>query len=389
MFFKTFISDNNKSDINQITEELIKQIDDKIKLKKDGEQLKDLRDIKKVLTESKTNGFASRYGIEDKKISFADSELLEAINRGEKATDYLVYRYKFKEFPLKHKLANFPLVLAIEVSSKCNLRCKMCFQSSDTFKKSNQNNAVMPMDIYNKIMNELDENNLYSIVFASRGEPLLNPNIDKMIKIAKAKNVLDIKLNTNAVLLNENLARKLLQSGLDLIVFSVDSIIPEHYKVIRGVDLNIVLKNINNFLKIKKDEFPNSKLKTRVSMVITNEYNENLDDEVVKAKEYWLSKVDELAIKSENDFIHIYDNQEHQKEQLNVCNLLWERLYVWSNGDVNPCDIDHLSTLKLGNLNEGDTIKEIWNSKRMNDLRKEHLNNRNNMNCVCKNCKGY
>lgn len=388
MFFKTFVNKNNNVDVNQVTQDLIKQTDDRIKIEKDNKQIEDLKNIRQILIESKANGFASRYGIENEKISFADSELLEAINREDKAIDYLIYRYKFKEYPLKHKLADFPLVLAIEPSSKCNLRCKMCFQSSETFKNSNQNNTIMSMDLYNKIMSELDNNKLYSIVFASRGEPLLNPNIGEMIKIAKDKNVLDIKLNTNAVLLNENLARKLLQSGLDLIVFSIDSIIPEHYKAIRGVDLSIVLRNIDNFLKIKNNEFPNSKLKTRVSMVITNDYKEKLDDEVVKAKEYWLSKVDELAIKSENDFIHIYD-KEHQKEQLNVCNLLWERLYVWSNGDVNPCDIDHLSTLKLGNLNEGDTIKEIWNSKKMNNLRKEHLNNRNNMNCVCKNCKGY
>lgn len=389
MFFKTFVNANNNLDIKQVTQRLIEQINDRIKIEKDNKQLDDLKDIKEILIESKTNGFASRYGMENGKISFANSELLEAINKEDEATNYLVYRYKFKKYPLKHKLAKFPIVLAIEPSSKCNLRCKMCFQSSDTFKNSNQNNSIMSMDLYNKIMSELDENNLYSIVFASRGEPLLNPNISEMIKIAKEKNVLDIKLNTNAVLLNEKLARKLLQSGLDLIVFSIDSIIPEHYKAIRGVDLNIVLKNINNFLKIKKEEFPNSKLKTRVSMVITNKYKENLDDEVIKAKEYWLSKVDELAIKSENDFIHIYDNQEYLENQLNVCNLLWERLYIWSNGDVNPCDIDHLSTLKLGNLNEGNTIKEIWNSKRMNNLREDHLKNRNNMKCVCKNCKGY
>ena len=253
----------------------------------------------------------------------------------------------------------------------------------------NQNNSLMSMDTYNKIMDELDENTLYSIVFASRGEPLINPYISEMIKKAKEKNVLDIKLNTNAVLLNEEMSRKLLQSGLDLIVFSIDSIVPEHYKAIRGVNLSTVLKNINTFLNIKNNEFSNSKLKTRVSMVITKEYKEDLDNEVVKAKEYWLSKVDELAIKSENDFIHIYENEENNEDQLNICNLLWERLYIWNNGEVNPCDIDHLSTLKLGNLNENSTIKEMWKSEKMNTLREEHLKNRNKMQCVCKNCKGY
>ena len=387
MFFKTFVNKEKSSDINLITKDLIKRVEDTIKIEKDIEKIEILKKIKRILIESKANNFASRYGIED--ISFAESELVEAIDRENKAVDYLIYRYNFKAYPLKHELSEFPLVLAIEPSSRCNLRCKMCFQSSDKFKKSNQNNSVMTMETYDKIMDELDGNTLYSIVFASRGEPLLNPYISEMIKKAKEKNVLDVKLNTNAVLLNEELSRKLLQSGLDLIVFSIDSIIPEHYKSIRGVELSTVLKNIDNFLNIKNNEFPNSKLKTRVSMVITNEYKENLNNEVDKAKNYWLSKVDELAIKSENDFIHIYEDEENNEDKLNICSLLWERLYIWNNGDVNPCDIDHLSTLKLGNLNENRTIKEMWKSEKMNFLREEHLNNRNKMKCVCKNCKGY
>lgn len=386
MFFKTFVNKEKNSDLNTITKDLLNKIEKRIAEEKKEEQLNILNDVKEILKNNKTNGNASRYGIDA--ITFADSELIEAIDRDEKAIDYLIYRYKFKSYPLKHKATSFPLVLAIEPSSRCNLRCKMCFQSSEKFNESKQNNSIMDMETYELIMKELEDNTLYSIVFASRGEPLINPNICEMIKIAKQKNVLDIKLNTNAALLNKELSRKLIESGLDLIVFSIDSIIPEHYKEIRGIELDKVLRNIDEFIEIKNKEFPNSKLKTRVSMVITNDYKENLDDEVNKAKEYWLSRVDELAIKSENDFIHIYESETALNET-NICNLLWERLYIWNNGDVNPCDIDHLSTLKLGNINTGKTIKEIWNSNEINTLRQEHLNNRNKMKCVCKNCKGY
>ncbi|MBR6504163.1 MAG: radical SAM protein [Clostridia bacterium] len=386
MFFKTFVDKEKNSDLNMITKDLLDMVEEKIKTEENFEQKNILKDIKEILKNTKTNGNASRYGIN--KISFADSELIEAIDREEQAVEYLIYRYKFKSYPLNHKLTDFPLVLAIEPSSRCNLRCKMCFQSSEKFKLSNQNNSIMDMDTYNSIMNELDNNTLYSIVFASRGEPLINPNICNMIKKAKKKNVFDIKLNTNAALLNKELSRNLIQSGLDLIVFSIDSIIPEHYKNIRGIELEKVLKNIDEFIEIKKSEFPDSKLKTRVSMVITNEYKEEFENEVNKAKEYWLNRVDELAIKSENDFIHIYDEGK-EIDELNICNLLWERLYIWNNGDVNPCDIDHLSTLKFGNINNGTTIKEIWNSNKLKSLREEHLNNRDNMKCVCRNCKGY
>ena len=72
-----------------------------------------------------------------------------------------------------------------------------------------------------------------------------------------------------------------------------------------------------------------------------------------------------------------------------TCGLLWERLYLWYDGTVNPCDIDHLSTLSLGNVNHGDSISKLWNGKEMEELRKTHLCNRKEIVGVCARCSGY
>ena len=343
--------------------------------------------VKNILCNANRSSFASRYGLNGD-ISFADSEIINAYQKGKDALAYLKYRYDFKYYPVNHVLREFPLVVAVEASSKCNLRCKMCFQKNMDNHDSLQNRGIMDYKTYEKFLAELDANMLYSIVFASRGEPLLNPYIAKMIKAAKDKGVLDIKLNTNAVLLTPDISRALLESGLDMIVFSVDSVNEEHYRSIRGAELRTVINNITSFLEIKKKEFPNSRMIVRVAMVVTEGYLNEADKEIQDAKDLWLGIVDELSVKSENDFSSVY-KKDTVVASPQICDLLWERLYLWHDGTLNPCDIDHLSTLSLGNINSGTSISEIWKGNKMERLRKNHLCNRDGMIEVCARCTGY
>lgn len=386
MEFNTYVkvsSGINIYEIKQFLYEMIRKSMEKCSdLEKNRKQL-----LLRAVEDSGGSCLASRYGLE-KTVIFADSELVNAYERGNDAVKYLQYRYDFKYYPMNNQLREFPLVVAVEASGKCNLRCAMCFQSNMDIQDIPQNKQVMTWNTYQKFLNELDNYTLYSIVFASRGEPLLNPNIGRMIHAAKLKGVLDIKLNTNATLLTADMSRSLLASGLDLLVFSVDSVDPEHYRQIRGVDLDLVLNNINQFMDIKRKEFSDSMMKVRVAMVLTDKMKAFKEEEVRRAQEYWSGRVDELSIKTENDFISIYEDGQEDIVQ-SVCSLLWERVYLWNDGSVNPCDIDHLSSMYLGNLNDGETIAGIWRGPKMEKLRNEHLENRKCIKTVCRNCRGY
>lgn len=343
--------------------------------------------IREAIDKSGGSQLASRYGL-DANITFADSELIIAYKRKKRAIEYLEYRYDFKYYPRNHIVREFPLVVAVEASSICNLRCKMCFQKNMDKQITPQNKGIMTYELYEKFLNEIEQNKLYSIVFASRGEPLLNPNIDKMIAAAKARGVLDIKLNTNAVLLTDDLSRRLLSSGLDMIVFSVDSIDNDHYKSIRGTDLEIVINNINRFMEIRRKEFPDSNITARVAMVITSQFFERAEEEINRARQYWLERVDELSVKSENNFASVYEKGLFP-ETVHTCSLLWERVYLWQDGTVNPCDIDHLSTMTLGSISSGSTIRDIWTGEQLNQLRRKHLLSRSHIETICDHCVGY
>lgn len=385
MIFETYIMKNRNINSEKTIKELIKTIES---LDSSYISYNNKKNIIDTLKRSGNSNCTSRYGCE-KSIVFSEDEIIRAskIKNAKDMYEYLIYRYHFKYIPLNHVKTEYPLVLAIEASCRCNLQCQMCFQKNIDFRKNFNGHDIMSIETFNKLLEELKVNKLYSVVFASRGEPLLNNNLPYFITKLKEFGVIDIKLNTNAVLLNEKVSRKILQTDLDLIVFSIDSVIPETYRNIRGANLNKVLVNINRFLEIKEKEFPNSNLRTRVSMVLSANSKYDQQKEITSAKEYWKNKVDELSIKSENDFTNLY-SEEKIKTVKEPCNLLWERLYIWSDGSVNPCDVDYLSTLKLGNINN-ETIKDIWNGKNLQELRKKHSGNRKKYHIVCDNCVGY
>ena len=69
------------------------------------------------------------------------------------------------------------------------------------------------------------------------------------------------------------------------------------------------------------------------------------------------------------------------------CNYLWERMYIWYDGKVNPCDADYKSKLSYGNVNNN-SIKEVWNSNEYNNFKETHLKGLRNSLIPCDRC-GY
>ena len=80
--------------------------------------------------------------------------------------------------------------------------------------------GTMESDLFKDIIDEA-KNNIEFISLASKGEPLVNPQFEKMIKYTDGK-FLNLKINTNASLLNEKKCHSILSSGVKTLVFSAD-----------------------------------------------------------------------------------------------------------------------------------------------------------------------
>ncbi len=303
---------------------------------------------------------------------------------GESFKDYREKWQKASEFELE---LDYPLQLDFELNNNCNLKCLGCSWSENKPEKV----ILFPLDLFNKIISESVVKGLRSLDMSFVNEPLIRYDLPEFINNAKEKGILDIAFNTNALLLNNNMSDRLLESGLTRIQFSIDAFSEEIYNKIRiGSDLKKVISNIDYFLE-KKNKKNLQNIMTAASFLkLTENYNE--EEKFIK---FWKKKVDYIIIREYvNPFFNdsIYHSNKNKLHSLNrhitsnfKCNKPWQRFIIRANGDVLPCCNFYGVRLIIGNI-YNDSIEKLWNSKKMKALRCLHKNGNYYLNNVCREC---
>ena len=112
---------------------------------------------------------------------------------------------------------------------------------------------------------------MYGVKFNIRGEPLLHPEICDFVKYAKDKGLIDVYFNTNAMLLDGNMAKKLIDAGLDRLSISFEGYTRDVYEKYRlGSKFDTVLQNIDSMMELKQ-KFGVAHPKIRVQTVMLEE----------------------------------------------------------------------------------------------------------------------
>lgn len=134
----------------------------------------------------------------------------------------------------------------IEVTTKCNLKCKFCFADSKT-KGIDTDIETIEM-WYERIIKASGTCNLQ----ISGGEPTLREDLDKVISLASDKGFKFIQLNTNGIKLSDyNYYKKLKEAGLKSIFLQFDALDSDNIIKLRGKEiLNEKLKTIENSTKL-------------------------------------------------------------------------------------------------------------------------------------------
>ena len=291
---------------------------------------------------------------------------------------YVIYRYKYIQYPKLKILEEYPPNIQIEPTSQCNLRCIMCYQSDKSFSsKSAGFMGYMKLDLLKKVIDEI-EGKIEAVTFASRGEPTLHNELDEFLKYCDGK-FLGLKLNTNATLLNEKKINTLLSSDLQSLVLSIDEKNKENYEKIRvNAKFEKIMKNLDLLKNIREKNYKNSKLKIRISGVKINT-DQNIED----MNKFYSEFADEIVLVDYDPWESAYDNDINNIDD--ECSELYRRLFVWHDGKVNPCDYDYKSMLSKWNANK-DSIKSIWNSDYYNNIRNLHKSKERNKIEPCKRC---
>jgi MoaA/NifB/PqqE/SkfB family radical SAM enzyme len=270
-----------------------------------------------------------------------------------------------------------PLCVDIEIAAICDLACPHCFRE-----------AIMTPDktisekLFKKIIDSIAKLEVPSIKLNWRGEPLLHPKIIDFINYAKKNKILEIMINTNCTNLDTKMSEKLIDSGIDQIIFSFDGGTKETYNKMRPGrfkknEFENVYNNIKNFSQIRKAKgsiFPT----TKIQMVLTKEtrnevenfhklfdeyvddvtviqYNErggNLDEIDKKNKDKIQNYLEDKNLDKNTPFMVTVDDKLYISEGRVPCPQLFQRLMVTYDGKVGMCCHDWGAQHCVGFLDE-------------------------------------
>ena len=295
----------------------------------------------------------------------------------------------------KSILWGFPAALSVETSGKCNLRCSECPTGNNQLTREK---AIIDSNIYFKLIDELCLT-LSHLFLYFQGEPFLNPELFILIKYATDRNIYTA-ISTNGHFLSTENIEKIIKSGLNKIIISLDGFTKETYEKYRiGGNYQLVITGIKKLTNAKK-EFKANHLEIIVQFIVFGfnehemsqckqiEHELGVDQIIFKtAQIYNFSNAQTLIPK--NTKFSRYKKSKNGSYQLkrkitNRCFRIWHTAVCTGTGEIVPCCFDKNADYVFGNVNDK-TLHEIWHSKTFNSFRKDILINRHAIK-VCNNC---
>lgn len=297
-----------------------------------------------------------------------EREALFEQNRGEGwEKEYQAYRSNWSEYPKKQYISEYPLLVDLELSSICNLKCPMCYTITDEFKHK-VNTGLMDFNLFKKIIDEIG-GKVPAIRLSLRGEPTLNPHFIDCIVYAKEKGIKEVSTLTNASTLNEKFIYDMIQAGIDWITISIDGIGETYEKIRYPLKFEDTLRKIKNIQKIKKE------IGKRRPVIKVQSIWPAIRDNPEEFYNTFAPYTDLVAFNPLIDYLGKDEDIVYDEEF--SCPQIYQRLVISSDGKVMMCSNDEENAHIIGNANH-DSIHEIWNGETLNKIRK-----------IQKQCEGF
>ena len=282
-----------------------------------------------------------------------------------------------------NQLLTYPSYIEVETVNACNARCPMC-----TINDWERNYPVMKDDVWNKVSEDIIENknHIKRVSLYRDGEPLIDKKMAKRIYRLRENGIKNTSIATNVSLLNEKRATDLLEAGLGMVIFSIDSLKKDVFEKIRvRLKFEEVRDNAIRFLQLRDKINPDCRVWIRM---IRQESNYNEWDNYYDFWRKYTSDVDRI-------YYHNIFNWGGQLDQFKSisksfepnlpCVALWSLLVIFANGDVPLCNVDYNNKYPTGSIMQNN-IRELWQSKIMNARRKLHLSGNKKDISICANC---
>lgn len=294
-------------------------------------------------------------------------------------------------------LNTLPLFLSVEPADFCQLSCPQCPVGASNKHKGH----LFENKPFNSFLNQ-QKSSLFHLIFYFQGEPTLNKNLPEMILKAHQSKIFT-STSTNGQAINSDMARSLVESGLDKIIVSIDGATQNVYQLYRvGGKLEKATQSIvliNYWKKQLKKTSPFVELQFVVFK--TNEHEIDKIKRMAKelkvnkltfksAQIYETEKCDEL-MSTINKYARYKKNIDGsfsiKQKQPNRCFRLWSGGVLNVKGEVLPCCFDKNGEHSFGNINDSD-FNFVYNNSKANKFRKSILQNRL-QHTICRNCTSH
>jgi len=309
----------------------------------------------------------------------------------------LTVSFLLSSLKIQHFMNCYPYFVSIETTDFCNLHCPEC--PVGRRKKPNHTKSSFNYTLYKKLIDELSPTLLHAILYF-QGEPFLNNRFFELIRLTHDSDIYS-STSTNGQFLNEDTAKKIVLSGLDKLIISIDGTTQQVYETYRaGGNLQKITDGITSLVASKK------KLKSITPFI-------EIQFLVLKTNEHQMKDMQKLAktlgadrltfksaqlydFKNGNELLTTkkhYARYKQTKEgnfvikgsQPNRCRRLWSGAVINVTGDILPCCFDKTSEHSFGNINEIPFLTG-WHSKKATGFRNMILSNRKQVE-MCRNCK--
>jgi radical SAM protein with 4Fe4S-binding SPASM domain len=261
----------------------------------------------------------------------------------------------------------------------------------------------MDLKLFKKTVDELDKY-LLLILLWDWGEPFLNPKIFWMIDYAHRRGIKLVSSTNGHIFANGNYARKVVESGLDALIFSVDGVTQETYQQYRsGGHLESVMEGIRNVVAEKRrQKSATPLLNFRFIVAKHNEHElphlegfaRALEVDLLTFRKFFAvvsykeeSKRQE-AFDPDDSRYHRFDRSSERPGRLRVkknpCKNLWNCPAIHWDGTVCSCCCDFDESYVFGNLTK-QSFEDIWFGQASRDMRRTFRRHWQDL-PLCKNC---
>lgn len=294
----------------------------------------------------------------------------------------------------------YPIGLQLEPTTDCQLSCPFCPRQRDI---RVDGPGYMDMADYEKLLQEIGDY-LITIAFWQWGEPLLHPGINAMIKLANQYGIITFISTNGQIDPGEIDLKGLVDSGLNMIIVSMDGAEQEFYEKFRQKGkMDKVKRFVKAIVKEKKGS-PTSQLLINVRTIAISENEKGIqgvhdfaqqagaDIFSVKGVSLYYDANPNNPVLPDDYQLRTFQyqgikNAVAYERMPNLCSKPWSYPTLRQDGTLLMCECDHKMSNPLGNVFIEGSFKKVWQHRQAQDIRTRFKPNGIIDLAFCKRCR--